>query len=110
MFTYLFGPEIRIPWKRASLFGETLFGGAQTNGYGNLERAIDFGGGSVQISGTQNPFAMAVGGGLDVNVGKHFAIRAAEVDYFLTRYTNPVTGTNNQNNFRYLAGFIFRFH
>lgn len=110
MFTYQFGPVIRFPWKRASLFGETLFGGARTDGYGNLERAIDLGGGSVQISGTQNPFAMAVGGGLDVNVGKNFAIRAAEVDYFLTRFSNPISGTNNQNNFRYLAGFVFRFH
>jgi len=34
----------------------------------------------------------------------------AEVDYFLTRYTNPITSTNNQNNFRYLGGVVFRFH
>ena len=62
------------------------------------------------ISATQHPFSMAVGGGLDVNVSKNVAIRVAELDYFLTRYTNPITSTNNQNNFRYLGGVVFRFH
>jgi hypothetical protein len=110
MFTYQFGPVIRIPWHSATLFGETLFGGSNTNGYGNLEKAINAGGGTLSVSGTQHPFSMSVGGGLDVNVSDHVAIRVAELDYFLTRYTNPFTSTNNQNNFRYLAGVVFRFH
>jgi hypothetical protein len=110
MFTYQFGPVVRIPWRSVTLFGETLFGGSTTNGYGNLAKAIDAGGGTIMISGTQHPFSMAVGGGLDVNVSKNVAIRVAELDYFLTRYTNPITSTNNQNNFRYLGGVVFRFH
>ena len=110
MFTYQFGPVIRMPWHSMTLFGETLFGGSNTNLYGNLEKAINAGGGTLPVSGSQHPFSMSVGGGLDVNVSDHFAIRVAEVDYFLTRYTNPITSTNNQNNFRYLAGAIFRFH
>ena len=32
MFTYLFGPVVRIPLKNATVFGETLFGGSNTNG------------------------------------------------------------------------------
>jgi hypothetical protein len=110
MFTYQFGPVIRMPWHATTLFGETLFGGSNTNGYGNLEKAINAGGGTLSVSGTQHPFSMSVGGGLDVNVSDHVAIRVAELDYFLTRYTNPFTSTNNQNNFRYLAGVVFRFH
>lgn len=110
MFTYQFGPVIRMPWHAATLFGETLFGGSNTNGYGNLERAINAGGGTLSVSGTQHPFSMSVGGGLDLKVSDHVAIRVAELDYFLTRYTNPFTSTNNQNNFRYLAGMVFRFH
>jgi hypothetical protein len=110
MFTYQFGPVVRIPWRSVTLFGETLFGGSNTNGYGNLEKTIDAGGGTLMISGTQHPFSMAVGGGLDVNVSKTVAIRVAELDYFLTRYSNPSTSTNNQNNFRYLAGVVFKFH
>jgi opacity protein-like surface antigen len=110
MFTYQFGPVVRVPWRRATLFGETLFGGSSTNGYGNLERNIDAGGGTLAISGNQHPFSMAVGGGVDLKVSKNVAIRLAELDYFLTRYTNPITSTNNQNNFRYLAGFVFKFN
>ena len=40
MFTYQFGPVVRIPWRSVTLFGETLFGGSTTNGYGNLERQL----------------------------------------------------------------------
>lgn len=110
MFTYQFGPVVRIPMHSVTVFGETLFGGSNTNGYANIEKAINAGGGTLNISGTQHPFSMAVGGGLDVNVSKSFAVRVGEFDYFLTRYTNPITSTNNQNNFRYLAGVVFRFH
>ena len=110
MYTYLFGPVVRIPMKKATVFGETLFGGSNTNGYGNLERAIDAGGGTLSVSGSQHPFSMAVGGGLDINLSENVAIRVAEFDYFLTRYTNSITSTNNQNNFRYLGGIVFQFH
>jgi outer membrane protein with beta-barrel domain len=110
MLTYQFGPVVRMPMHSVTVFGETLFGGSNTNGYTNIERAIDAGGGTLNISGTQHPFSMAVGGGLDVNVSKSFAVRVGEFDYFLTRYTNPITSTNNQNNFRYIAGVVFRFH
>jgi opacity protein-like surface antigen len=109
MNTYQIGPVIRFPWRSATIFGEVLFGQAHTNGYANLERSIDLGGGSLNVTDSQHPFAMSVGGGVDFNVGKHFAIRAAELDYFLTRFTNPFTSTNNQNNFRYLAGVVFKF-
>ena len=50
---------------------------------------------------------MAVGGGLDVKVTKSIALRPIEIDYLLTRYTNPFTETNNQNNFRYVGGIVF---
>ena len=110
MFTYQFGPVVRMSTHSVTVFGETLFGGSNTNGYANIERAINAGGGTLNVSGTQHPFSMAVGGGLDVNVSKSFAVRVGEFDYFLTRYTNPITSTNNQNNFRYLAGVVFRFH
>jgi opacity protein-like surface antigen len=111
MFTYLFGPVVRIPMKNATVFGETLFGGSNTNGYSNLERAIDAGGGTLSsVSASQHPFSMAVGGGLDINLSENVAIRVAEFDYFLTRYTNSITSTNNQNNFRYLFGIVYQFH
>jgi hypothetical protein len=58
-------------------------------------------------SGIQHPFTMAFGGRLDVNVSKNVAIRPVEIDWLLTRYTNPFTDTNNQNSFRYTAEIVF---
>ena len=42
-------------------------------------------------------------------MGSHVALRLAQIDYLLTRYTNPFTNTNNQNNFRYVGGIVFKF-
>jgi len=109
MFTYLFGPVIRYPMSKMTPFGEVLFGGSNSNGYANLSRSIVAGGGTIAVSDTQHPFTMAVGGGLDVNLSPRFAVRPVEIDYVLTRYTNPFTSTNNQNNFRYLGGLVFKF-
>ena len=108
MFTYMFGPVIRYPGK-VTPFAEVLFGGSNTNGYTNLIKSINLGGGTLSSSGTQHPFTMAYGGGLDVSLHKHLAIRPVEIDYVLTRYTNPFTGTNNQNNFRYIGGVVFNY-
>jgi len=108
MFTYMFGPVVRYPGKFTP-FAEVLFGGSNTNGYTNLVKSINLGGGTLSASGTQHPFTMAYGGGLDVNVHHHIAIRPVEIDYVLTRYTNPFTGTNNQNNFRYIGGVVFNY-
>jgi hypothetical protein len=109
MFTYLFGPVVRVPLHRFTVFGNVLFGQSNTNGYANLVQAINSGGGSLQATGTQHPFTMDVGGGLDLNINKTIALRLGEIDYMLTRYTNPITSTNNQNNFRYVGGIVFKF-
>jgi len=110
MFSYLVGPVIRYPGKRVRPFGELLFGGVHTNLYTQLNSSLIASGGKVNISTeAQHPFAMAFGGGVDVAVNKHFALRLAEVDWMLTRFTNIWTNTNNQNSFRFLAGGVFTF-
>ena len=108
MFTYLFGPVIRIPIPKVRPFAEILVGGSQTNAYVNFSNAINNAGGNVNV-GNQHPFTMALGGGLDVDAGKRLAIRLGEVDYVLSRYSNPLTSTNNQNNLRYCGGLILKF-
>jgi hypothetical protein len=53
---------------------------------------------------------MAVGGGLDIKVSRVIALRPVEVDYLLTRFGNPITQNNaNQNSFRYSGGIVFQF-
>jgi hypothetical protein len=109
MFTYMFGPVLRIPLWRVKPFGEVLLGASHTDAYVNLENAIIAGGGTISRIQNQHPFTMAVGGGLDISVTHHVAIRPGEFDYVLSRYSNPLTSTNNQNNFRYCGGLIFKF-
>ena len=108
MFTYLFGPVLRIPTPLIKPFGEVLFGGSDTNAYVNLSQSIDQAGGTISTP-SQHPFTMAAGGGVDLSVSHRLAIRLGEFDYVLTRYTNPLTSTNNQNNFRYCGGVILKF-
>jgi len=109
IFTYLFGPVVQLPGKRFRPFGEVLFGGMQTELYTQLNSAVIANGGKLDASETQHPFTMAFGGGLDINVNKHVAVRVAQMDWVLTRFTNPWTDTNNQNSFRYLGGIVFKF-
>lgn len=108
MSTYLFGPVLRIPLPVVKPFGEVLFGSSSTDAYVNLTKAIDANGGTISTP-SQHPFTLAAGGGVDVSVSHHLAIRLGEFDYVLTRYTNPLTSTNNQNNFRYTGGVILKF-
>jgi hypothetical protein len=109
MFTYLFGPVFGIHTHRMYVYGEYLLGGSASGLYGQLSNSINAGGGSINATGSQHPFTMALGGGVDVNLGKHVALRLAELDWVLTRYTNPFTDTNNQNSFRYLGGVVLKF-
>lgn len=107
--TYLFGPILKVRLHRLEPFGEVLFGVAHTNAYANLSTVIARAPASTfTVQGSQTPFALAAGAGVDLPFKKSFAIRLGEVDYLLTRFTNPLTQTNNQNNFRYAGGFQFR--
>ena len=108
MFTYMFGPVVRVPVSKLNVFGEVLFGGSNTSIYGNLAR-VGIVGGSTSYNPNQHPYTMAVGGGVDWKLSDHLAIRLGEFDWILTRYTNVFTNTNNQNSFRYLVGIVYRF-
>jgi hypothetical protein len=107
LFTYMFGPQIKKHTGVFQPFAEALFGAAHTNLYGNICRLES---GCLSGSGDNNGFAMAFGGGLDIKVSKHVAIRPVEADYLFTRFSaNHVNYTANQNNFRYFGGFDFMF-
>lgn len=92
LYSYTFGPTLRVPMDKATPFVHALFGGAHAS--------ANFEGGSGSSSG----FAYAIGGGLDVNATKNVAFRIGQFDYFGTR----IEGTN-QKNFRYSAGIVFKF-
>src|SRR5438309_1071962 len=107
LFTYLFGPRIKVRAHGFQPFGHLLFGGAHTNVYGNAFTQLCqpiVGGCAMTRAPTAEAFAMEFGGGIDIPINKTISFRPAEVGYLLTRFTNPLTGKNNQNNFRYSVG------
>jgi hypothetical protein len=110
MFTYLFGPQMKVRAHKVQPFGHLLFGGAHTNVYGNAFKTLCqpiAGGCTLTKAPTAEAFAMDFGGGVDIPINHTISFRPAEIDYLLTRYSNPLTKTNNQNNFRYSVGVVF---
>ena len=94
--TYLFGPQLRFPGP-ISPFAHFLVGGAHES-IGTSTGAL------ITTGPTQNAFATAVGGGLDLKVLPFISLRAIQVDYLLTHFNS-----NTQNQPRISAGIVLRF-
>jgi Outer membrane protein beta-barrel domain len=109
LFTYNVGPVFKYRMEHVEPFVETMFGGAHSSVYGNLFKACQ----NVcqtTSSPTNNAWDFIIGGGLDVPLGHSISIRPAQFDYVLTRFHSAFTTSNqNQSNFRYQAGVVFRF-
>jgi opacity protein-like surface antigen len=91
--SYLFGPRINVRRGKVTPFVQVLAGRTW------LEDGITFG--SISV------FAMTAGGGIDIGVSRHIAIRPAQAEYFLTAL--PDGNTDRQNNWRFSAGVVVRF-
>ena len=100
LVTVTFGPRYRWHANHAlSVYGEALVG--QANGFRSVFPGIS---GATNAS---NSLAMQFGGGIDLRVKQHFAIRALDAAYVRTELPN---GTDNiQNTLRLGAGLVFRF-
>ncbi len=104
VYPYTFGPRISIrKYKALTPFGEALFGGGHATGTLYTSGFIV---GSAPPA-ARNAFAMQLGGGVDANVNRHFAIRLAEVDYLFTDFVDGFT--NHEHNLKISAGAVFRF-
>jgi hypothetical protein len=105
LFTYMFGPVIK---KRGKIepYAQVLLGGAHSNLYANAITAAQF----SAASSDNNAFALTSGVGLDIHLNRAVSVRPVEVGYLLTRFSNPFSaGDKNQNSFRYSAGITFNF-
>lgn len=91
--SFLFGPRIYLRQGKIRPYVQAFVGPVWA------EDGITF--------GSVTAFGMTAGGGFDLRVSKHIAIRPAQAEYFLTKFYD---GNNNQqNNFRFSAGIVFRF-
>ena len=96
--SYLLGPRYSWPrFRRFATFSQVLLGGAHASG---SEAGYAF-------PGSSNTFAMIAGAGLDIDIARHFAVRAFEADYYLTHFDNSVN--EPQNYLRLGAGVVIRF-
>ena len=107
VYTYLGGPRLsfRKP-HRVSLFTQVLVGGVRAS-------AVSIAGCSV-IPCTplpaQDSFALTAGGGVDVRLTHHIAIRPIQAEYMMTRFSSvPAGNSASQNDLRLSAGLVFLF-
>ncbi len=106
-FTYLFGPRLSFrKYERITPFAQALFGGVHS-GEVTLSNCT---GALCAPLPSQNSFAMTAGGGLDVKVQRHVAIRVVQAEYLMTRFADVTTNASkSQNDIRLSSGLVFRF-
>jgi outer membrane protein OmpA-like peptidoglycan-associated protein len=104
-FSYLFGPRISFRnHGRVTPFVQALFGEMHAN-----EVTLSNCTFSCTLLPSEDTFAWTGGGGLDVRVHRHFAIRIIQAEYLMTRFQDYSTGqTASQNDMRLSAGLVFR--
>lgn len=102
-FTYLFGPRFNLRhWSRITPYVQALFGGARVSATTNF--------GTTRASSDQNGFASAAGGGVDIAVTHHIAIKPIQVEYVMSQVPSFTTNRNSfQNSLRYSAGVVVQF-
>lgn len=106
MVTTTFGP--RYTWHRPT--GADKKHGIAIFGQGLIGEAHGFNSYFPSITGVQtdyNSFALQVGGGVDLVLSHHFAIRVIQADWLRTQFPNSTT--NVQNSLRLGAGVVIRF-
>jgi hypothetical protein len=95
VYNFLLGPQFSVERGRLRLFGNILFGKAETK---------------VEIhQPTRSEIAsvgraVAVGGGIDLNFAHHIAVRLIDADYIYSK-----TFHINQNYGRLSAGLVYQF-
>jgi outer membrane protein OmpA-like peptidoglycan-associated protein len=103
-FSYLFGPRISFRnHGRVTPFVQALFGEMHANEV-RLSNCTF----SCTFLPSENTYAWAAGGGLDVKVQRHLAIRLIQGEYLMTRFPDYSTGlSGSQNDMRLSSGIVF---
>lgn len=102
MVTATFGPRYTRYKSSAkhslAIFGQGLIG--EAHGFNSYFPSA---GGALT---DYNSFALQVGGGVDVGLSRHLAVRAIQADWLRTLFPN--SSTNVQNSLRVAAGIVIR--
>jgi hypothetical protein len=101
-FDYLFGPRFNLRHSRYTFYVQTLVGGERLSNGLNPGAAFPF------LAASQNDFAAALGGGVDVALTNHIAVKPIQVEYLMSEVSPAGPLNFVQNNLRYSAGLVFR--
>jgi outer membrane immunogenic protein len=99
LVSYLAGARYKIsqPWLEGSHkpqpFAQIILGAAHA------------GGGEAGVADGSYKFATRMGGGVDVPLRGHFALRVIQIDYYLTSFANATN--DHQNNLLVGAGIVY---
>jgi outer membrane protein OmpA-like peptidoglycan-associated protein len=106
VISYLFGPRLSFRHQgRLTPFVQVLAGGVHASEIDLANCTF-----SCTLLPKENTFAMTAGGGLDLRVHRHFAVRLIQAEYMMTRFTDYSTGVaGTQNDVRLSTGLVFRF-
>jgi opacity protein-like surface antigen len=107
-YTYLIGPRLSFRgYDRFTPFAQVLFGGIHAS---NVTLSSDCTGVGCILLPSESKFALTAGGGLDLNLRRHLAIRLIQAEYLMTSFDDPSTGKGaTQNDIRLSAGVVLRF-
>jgi len=106
LFTYLFGPQIKVRAHGFQPFGELLFGGAHSNVYQDAfvtlcQRVT--GGCGVSRRPASDAFAMEFGGGVDIPINHIVSFRPGGDRLYANSIQQPVLGTKQSEQFSLLC-------
>ena len=102
--SYLFGPRLSFRYDRITPYFQVLLGGARAN-----QVILTNCTAGCTLLPKQDALAATAGGGLDLRVHRHIAIRIIQAEYLMTRFASYTTGsTATQNDMRLSAGIVFR--
>jgi hypothetical protein len=103
LFTFLLGPQVGKRYGVFRPYAHALVGGTHSSIYENAWKNL----GLNQFKGFPSSTALSADAavGLDIALGRHLAIRPAEVSYLFTDFTNTLS--KHENSFRYLGGVVF---
>lgn len=98
-FTELYGPRFTFSLPRVHPFVHALFGTVHGQAAVPLPAPAL---GSAVVS--ENAFALAFGGGINIKATRHLWLRPIQLDYIRSQFSN-----GGQNQTRISAGLVFRF-
>jgi outer membrane protein OmpA-like peptidoglycan-associated protein/opacity protein-like surface antigen len=108
VFTYMVGPRLSLRHGRVTPFAQALFGGV----YASDVTVNGCSGVGCTPLPSENAFTMTAGGGLDITLTHHVALRLFQAEYLMTRFADRSSSagqTARQDDLRLSAGIVFRF-